>query len=88
MAAISAAIAPMPLSVMAVPNLPSMGTLEKSGVRRLSAGSLIAQAAIGRTSQLVSSFLAGTMSGMFDASADYGAVNRLFAPNTPELVSG
>jgi 2-methylisocitrate lyase-like PEP mutase family enzyme len=88
MAAISAAIAPMPLNVMAVPNLPPLDTLEKSGVRRLSAGSSIAQAAIGRTSHLVSSFLAGTMSGMFDASADYGAVNRLFAPSTPELALG
>jgi 2-methylisocitrate lyase-like PEP mutase family enzyme len=88
MAAISAAIAPMPLNVMAVPNLPPLDTLEKSGVRRLSAGSSIAQAAIGRTSHLVSSFLAGTTSGMFDASADYGAVNRLFAPSTSELASG
>jgi 2-methylisocitrate lyase-like PEP mutase family enzyme len=79
MAAISAAIEPMPLNIMAVPNLPSMDTLQKSGVRRLSAGSSIAQAAIGRTSHLVSSFLAGTMSEMFDASADYAAVNRLFA---------
>ena len=88
MAAISAAIAPMPLNVMAVPNLPPLDTLEKSGVRRLSAGSAIAQAAIGRTSHLVSSFLAGTMSGMFDGSADYGAVNRLFVPSTSELASG
>jgi 2-methylisocitrate lyase-like PEP mutase family enzyme len=81
MAAISAAIEPMPLNIMAVPNLPSMDTLRKSGVRRLSAGSSIAQAAIGCTSHLVSSFLAGTMSEMFDASADYAAVNRLFAAN-------
>src|ERR1700722_8227660 len=80
MVAISTAIAPMPLNIMAVPNLPSMDALKKSGVRRLSAGSAIAQAAIARTSHLVSSFLAGTMSEMFDASADYGAVNRLFAP--------
>jgi 2-methylisocitrate lyase-like PEP mutase family enzyme len=79
MAAISAAIEPMPLNIMAVPNLPSMDTLQKSGVRRLSAGSSIAQAAIGCTSHLVSSFPAGTMSEMFDASADYAAVNRLFA---------
>src|SRR5450432_3523588 len=81
MAAISAAIHPMPLNVMAVPNLPSMDTLQKSGVRRLSTGSSIAQAAIGCTSHLVSSFLAGTMSEMFDASADYAAVNRFFAAN-------
>ena len=79
MARISTAIAPMPLNIMAVPNLPSIGTLQKNGVRRLSAGSAIAQAAFGRTSQLASGFLAGTMGDMFDASADYGAVNGLFA---------
>jgi 2-methylisocitrate lyase-like PEP mutase family enzyme len=81
MATISAAVAPMPLNIMAVPNLPSTDTLQKSGVRRLSAGSSLAQAALGRTSHLVSGFLAGTMSEMFDQSADYGAVNRLFASN-------
>jgi 2-methylisocitrate lyase-like PEP mutase family enzyme len=68
---------------MAVPDLPSVDTLKKSGVRRLSAGSSIAQAAIGRTSRLVSSFLAGTMSEMFDEPADYTAVNRLFAAGAP-----
>jgi 2-methylisocitrate lyase-like PEP mutase family enzyme len=79
MMAISAAIEPIPLNIMAIPNLPSIETLQKNGVRRLSAGSSIAQAAIGCVSHRVSSFLAGTMSEMFDASADYGAVNRLFA---------
>jgi 2-methylisocitrate lyase-like PEP mutase family enzyme len=81
MARITTAIAPMPLNVMAVPSLPSMDTLQSSGVRRLSAGSSIAQAALGRTRHLVSGFLAGTMSDMFDVSADYGEVNRLFATN-------
>jgi 2-methylisocitrate lyase-like PEP mutase family enzyme len=84
MAAISAAIEPMPLNIMAIPNLPSMDTLQKNGVRRLSAGSSIAQAAIGCMSHLVSSFLAGTMSEMFDASVDYGAVNRLFTAGVHE----
>jgi 2-methylisocitrate lyase-like PEP mutase family enzyme len=81
MAMISTAIAPMPLNIMAVPNLPSMDTLQKNGVRRLSAGSSIAQAALGRTSQLVSGFLAGALAEMFKVSADYGAVNRLFDAN-------
>lgn len=80
MAAIAAAIEPIPLNVMAVPNLPPMDTLRSSGVRRLSAGSAIAQATIGRARKLVSEFLAGTISELFDASADYGAVNRLFLP--------
>jgi 2-methylisocitrate lyase-like PEP mutase family enzyme len=83
MAAISAAIDPMPLNIMAVQNLPSTDTLSKSGVRRLSTGSSIAQAAIGRTSYLVSSFLAGSMSEMFDSAANYTAVNRLFASTAP-----
>jgi 2-methylisocitrate lyase-like PEP mutase family enzyme len=79
MAAIAAAIEPIPLNIMAVPNLPPTDTLRRSGVRRLSAGSSIAQAAIGRTRQLASGFLTGAMSELFDASADYGAMNRLFA---------
>jgi 2-methylisocitrate lyase-like PEP mutase family enzyme len=85
MAMISRAIAPMPLNIMAVRNLPAMDTLQQSGVRRLSAGSSIAQAALGHTSQLVSGFLAGTMSEMFDVSADYGEVNRLFATNASRV---
>lgn len=81
MARISTAMAPMPLNIMALPNLPSLDVLQKSGVRRLSAGSSLAQAALGRTSQLVSRFLAGAIAEMFDESADYGAVNKLFAGN-------
>jgi 2-methylisocitrate lyase-like PEP mutase family enzyme len=81
MKAISAAANPMPLNIMAVPNLPAMDTLQKSGVRRLSAGSALAQAALGCASRLASRFLAGTMDEMFDGSADYGAMNRLFAAN-------
>ena len=79
MARISTAIAPMPLNIMAVPNLPSTDALERSGVRRLSAGSSLAQAALGRTSRLVSGFLEGKMSELFEMSADYSAVNGLFA---------
>jgi 2-methylisocitrate lyase-like PEP mutase family enzyme len=81
MTTISRATAPMPLNIMAVPNLPSMDTLQRSGVRRLSAGSSLAQAALGRTSQLVSGFLAGMISEMFERCANYGAVNSLFERN-------
>jgi 2-methylisocitrate lyase-like PEP mutase family enzyme len=79
MATISGAIQPMPLNVMAIPNLPSIERLQKSGVRRLSAGSALAQAAIGQTSLLASSFLRGTMGELFKVSMNYGAVNALFA---------
>jgi 2-methylisocitrate lyase-like PEP mutase family enzyme len=82
MAAISAAVGPMPLNVMAVPNLPPIDTLQQSGVRRLSAGSSIAQAALGCTRHLVASFLEGTMSETIAPSMEYSAVNRLFAAKT------
>ena len=39
----------------------------------------IAQAALGCTSHLAADFLAGTMSELFGAAAEYGAVNELFA---------
>jgi 2-methylisocitrate lyase-like PEP mutase family enzyme len=79
MEAISAAIKPIPLNIMAVPNLPPMNMLQKHGVRRLSAGSAIAQAALGCTRRLAADFLAGTMGEMFGAAAEYGTVNQLFA---------
>jgi 2-methylisocitrate lyase-like PEP mutase family enzyme len=79
MSAISSAIEPMPLNIMAVPNLPPMDVLQRCGVRRLSAGSSIAQAALGRTRDLAAGFLVGTVNGMFDVSADYHAVNQLLA---------
>ena len=82
MAAIAAAIEPMPLNVMAAPGLPSIDALQKYGVRRVSAGSAIAQAALGCTSRLATSFLAGTMSEVFGAALEYGTVNKLFANYT------
>jgi 2-methylisocitrate lyase-like PEP mutase family enzyme len=79
MAAIAEAIKPMPLNIMALPSLPSMDALQKHGVRRLSAGSAIAQAALACTSRLAAGLLAGTMDEMFTAAAEYGALNKLFA---------
>jgi 2-methylisocitrate lyase-like PEP mutase family enzyme len=79
MEAIAAAIKPMPLNIMAVPNLPATDMLQKHGVRRLSAGSAIAQTALACTRHLAADFLAGTMGEMFAAGAEYGAANQLFA---------
>jgi 2-methylisocitrate lyase-like PEP mutase family enzyme len=82
MAAIAEAIKPMPLNIMAAPSLPSMDALQKHGVRRLSAGSAIAQAALGCTSRLAARLLAGTMDEMFTAAAQYETVNQLFAKSS------
>jgi 2-methylisocitrate lyase-like PEP mutase family enzyme len=79
MAAIVEAIKPMPLNVMALPSLPSMDALQKHGVRRLSAGSAIAQAALSCASRLAAGFVAGTMSDLFAAIAEYDTLNRSFA---------
>jgi 2-methylisocitrate lyase-like PEP mutase family enzyme len=79
MAAIVAAIGPMPLNIMAMPGLPSVDALQQYGIRRLSAGSAIAQAALNCTRRLAAGFLAGAMSEMFGATEEYGTLNRLFA---------
>jgi 2-methylisocitrate lyase-like PEP mutase family enzyme len=77
-AAIAAAIKPMPLNIMAVPGIPPIDVLEKCGVRRLSAGSAIAEAAWGCASRLTSAFLSGAVDELFTASAGYGRMNALF----------
>jgi 2-methylisocitrate lyase-like PEP mutase family enzyme len=84
MARIAAAIKPLPLNIMASPDLPSIEALQQFGVRRVSAGSAIAQAALGCTSRLAAGFLAGITSGMFGAELAYGAVNELLAKSAPD----
>jgi len=76
--AIAAAIQPLPLNIMAVAGLPPSEELRKYGVRRLSAGSALAQAALGRTLRLAGALLDGSLDTMFDAAAEYGAMNALF----------
>jgi len=80
---VAEAIGSMPLNIMALPNLPSISALSALGVRRLSAGSAIAQASLGCASRLASDFLSGNMDAMFAAAAEYGQLNALFA--TPAL---
>src|SRR4029077_20045668 len=76
--AISAAIHPLPLNIMLMPGLPSKRELHERGVRRLSAGSAIAQATLGRIGRLTEEFLAGDAEQMFVDAAGYGEINRLF----------
>jgi len=76
--AIAAAIDPLPLNIMLMPGLPSPAVLREQGVRRLSAGSAIAQAAMGFASRLVNDFLAGSSDDMSTISVDYGSMNQLF----------
>ncbi len=77
--AVAAAIDPLPLNIMLVPDLPSADALQSQGVRRLSTGSAIVQAVLGCASRLATGFLAGAVDEMFMAAVDYGATNQLFA---------
>jgi len=76
--ALVAAIDPAPLNVMAVATLPAATELRSLGVRRLSAGSALAQAAYGRTRQLAADFLATGRSDLFaDGAISYAELNEL-----------
>ncbi len=73
-AAIAAAVA-LPLNVMALPGVPAPERLRALGVRRLSAGSAIGEAAQGLARDAAAAFLA---SGRVDAaSPGYGVINAL-----------
>jgi len=71
---------PLPLNVMARPALPAPEVLQRLGVRRLSAGSAVAEAAWGRAQQAVEAFLAGGGgAGLYEGAAPYGRVNALLS---------
>jgi len=76
--AIVAAIAPLPLNLMLMPGLPPIEALQSLGVRRVSAGSALAQAALGCTSLLAKDFLDGKLAQSLLAPLDYSIINRLF----------
>ena len=80
MGVIARAIAPQPLNIMLLRGLPNPEVLHQHGVRRLSAGSALAQAAMGHVARLASAFLAGNGEAVFGSpGADYGITNALFA---------
>jgi 2-methylisocitrate lyase-like PEP mutase family enzyme len=69
----------LPLNVMVLPNLPPVAELRGLGVRRVSAGSAIAQAVHAVTRRLASQLLTdGRYDAMFEASVAYGDLQALF----------
>ena len=77
-AALVTAAAPLPLNVLAVPGLAPAAELRASGVRRLSAGSAIAAAALGTARDLTTAFLqAGRSDPLFGAPIEYAKMNTL-----------
>ena len=70
-----------PLNVMLLPSLPPVAQLRELGVRRLSAGSQIAQAVHGLTRRAATSFFEdGRGDAMVEGAATYGELNALFRP--------
>lgn len=77
---------PLPLNVMARPTLPALDVLRRLGVRRISAGSAIAEAAWGRAQRAAAGFLAAGGGPQLDeGAAPYPEVNAaLAAANAPQ----
>ncbi|MGU3307608.1 isocitrate lyase/phosphoenolpyruvate mutase family protein [Pseudomonas sp. M5A4_2d] len=72
---------PLPVNVLAWANLPTPETLQALGVRRLTAGSSIAEFLYGAMHQLAGGFLrTGTLHTQDLKAFTYGAVNGLMAP--------
>lgn len=70
---------PLPLAVMARAGLPPLQALADLGVRRLSAGSGLAQLAWGTVARAAQGFLAdGASEPLLAGAADYAAINALF----------
>jgi 2-methylisocitrate lyase-like PEP mutase family enzyme len=77
--AIVAAIA-LPLNVMVLPALPPVSELRTLGVRRVSAGQTIAQAALGTVRRAATRFLRdGLYDAMLETRIDYGELNALYS---------
>jgi len=69
----------LPVNVLAWPGLPPASELAGLGIRRVSAGSSIAQSAWGRARETTRAFLAGGRSDtMFEGAMLYPEVNALF----------
>lgn len=78
--ALVASGAQLPLNVLARAGLPAANELQRSGVRRLSAGSDIAESAYARTAALATAFLRDGLSEPLIAEAmPYSDINALFA---------
>ncbi|NZA26344.1 isocitrate lyase/phosphoenolpyruvate mutase family protein [Luteimonas sp. SJ-92] len=79
-ATVAKGIAPLPLNLMLLPGLPPLDELRALGVRRLSAGAWIAEAAYDLAGKLARDVLTGTWDGrLFGAAGRHAAMNDLLA---------
>lgn len=72
---------PLPVNLLAFPGLPDADDLKALGVRRLSAGSGIVGAALGRAAALTTGFLAdGRSAPMMEGALSWGDLNAMMPP--------
>ncbi len=84
-AAAIAAKVPLALNVMAMPALPTLTALHKSGVRRISTGPSLFRVGYGAARQATKAFLGGDPASLYASSLDGGTLNGLFAaPRQPD----
>jgi 2-methylisocitrate lyase-like PEP mutase family enzyme len=69
---------PLPINAMAGPGAPSIADLERVGVRRVSLGTAVAQAAYGITRRVAAEALEKGTFEALDGAPEYGEVNSSF----------
>jgi len=71
---------PRPVNVLAAPGVPRVSRLAELGVRRVSVGSGLARAALGRVREAAKALLADSeFADVFDEAIAYGELQRLLA---------
>jgi 2-methylisocitrate lyase-like PEP mutase family enzyme len=68
---------PLPVNLMAVPGIAGAEALAALGVRRISLGVFLLQAALARVSDLAAEALQGRFDDLFERSLAYGEINTL-----------
>jgi 2-methylisocitrate lyase-like PEP mutase family enzyme len=69
---------PLPVNIMAGPGAPTVGALEAAGVRRVSVGTAIAQAAYSLAQRAAAEMLIKGSYTELEGALDYGSFNSLF----------
>ncbi|MFI5068351.1 MAG: isocitrate lyase/phosphoenolpyruvate mutase family protein [Streptosporangiales bacterium] len=70
---------PLPVNVMAGPGAPSVAEFESAGVRRVSVGTAVAQAAYSTAQRAAAELLTKGSYTALEGALDFGAINGLFS---------
>jgi 2-methylisocitrate lyase-like PEP mutase family enzyme len=70
---------PLAVNLMAMPGLPPVAALADAGIRRISLGPALFKLAYAHADRAARAFLDGDLAPSFEASLDYGGMNRMLA---------